>query len=246
MKTQGLIEIDETRIRFRERLEGGAMWSHVLKRGTALALTAVHPGANVSLLAYNFELLCERLNLPDTLKAQHTSKITVGHCLYSDMGRILLSVIGDSIGWHDPLCGPSTAETIEKAFGNKNFYQARNAFHRNGHDNFLVELGKYGLGERDLVMSLNLFSKVIPHEDGRLVFVPNFAPAGARVVLRAEMNTLVILSATPHPLAPPGDYNPSPIELAVFSVPPPSSDDICRTSCPENQRGFEITERYFL
>ncbi|MCX7713726.1 MAG: urea carboxylase-associated family protein [Chthoniobacterales bacterium] len=238
--------IPESAVRFTEVLQGGATWSHILKRNTALKLTNLQSNANVSLLAFNFELLCERLNLPDTLKAQHTSKITAGHCLYSDMGRILLSVIYDSVGWHDPLCGPSTPETIHAAFGSKNFYQARNAFHRNGRENFLIELGKYGLGEPDLVMCLNLFSKVVPTETGQLTFYPNSSPPNSSVILRSEMNTLVILSATPHPLEPPGTYNPSPIELVVFTTPPPAADDLCRISCPENQRGFQLTERYFL
>ena len=34
----------------------------------------------------------ERYNAPDTLKCQQTFRLTAGHCLYSDMGRIFCSV----------------------------------------------------------------------------------------------------------------------------------------------------------
>lgn len=248
MKTNEIpaLEIPESAIRFREIIPGGASWSHVLKRGTTLRLINPRGDANVSLLAYHFELLAERLNLPDTLKAQHTAKITAGHCLYSDMGRILLSVTQDTAGWHDPLCGPSTAETVHQAFGTKTFQEVRNRFHRNSRDNFLVELGKYGLGERDLVMCLNLFAKVTVDESGRLHYHPGFARPGSYLDLRAEMNTLVVLSAAPHPLAAAGQYDPAPLHVLVYTFGPVADDDVCRTSCPENRRGFEMTERYFL
>src|SRR5678816_1076682 len=109
--------IDPALIRFEELVHAGANWSHVLKRGTTLRITNVEGGANVSALFYNFELFCERLNLPDTLKCQHTAKLTKGHCLYSDMGRILVSIPEDTCGWHDPLSGCSNARGIERKYG---------------------------------------------------------------------------------------------------------------------------------
>jgi uncharacterized protein YcgI (DUF1989 family) len=71
-----------------ERIEPGATWSHVLKRGTALRITDVEGGANAGALFYNFECPTERYNMPDTLKAQHIARLTKGYVLYSDMGRI--------------------------------------------------------------------------------------------------------------------------------------------------------------
>jgi uncharacterized protein YcgI (DUF1989 family) len=129
------------RVRFQEIVPGGAKWSHVLKRHTTLRITARRADANVSALFYNFELLSERYNMPDTLKAQHTALLTTGHCLYSDMGRILVSITGDSVGWHDTITGCSNAETVRRAFGEGGYQEKRNRFHRNGRDNFIVELG---------------------------------------------------------------------------------------------------------
>ncbi len=72
-----------------ETIQPGATWSHVLKRGTALRLTDIEGGANAAVLLYNSEFPVERYNMPDTLKAQHISRLTAGTALYSDMGRIL-------------------------------------------------------------------------------------------------------------------------------------------------------------
>jgi urea carboxylase-associated protein 2 len=238
--------IDPALILFGEVVQPGANWSHVLKRGTTLRITDTQGGANVSALFYNFELLCERLNLPDTLKCQHTAKLAAGHCLYSDMGRILVSIPEDTCGWHDPLAGCSNARGVAQKYGTRNYQEARNDWHRNAHDNFLVELGKYGMTERDLAMNVNFFQKVTADAEGRLHYHAGTSRPGAYVDLRAEMNTLVILNTCVHPMDSAKEYSPRPVDLAVWTSPPPGPDDLCRKSRPENERGFILTERYFL
>lgn len=238
--------IDPSLVRFEEVVPPGANWSHVLKRGTTLRITDTAGGANVATLLYNFELPSERLNLPDTLKCQHTARLTKGHCLYSDMGRILVSITEDTCGWHDPLAGWSTAKGVEQKYGVKTYQEARNDWYRNAHDNFVTELGKYGLDERDLAMNVNFFSKVAVDGAGKLSYVAGNSRAGAYVDLRSEMNTLVILNTCVHPLDTSTSYAPQPVKLTVWTSPPPGADDFCRNSRPENQRGFTITERYFL
>jgi uncharacterized protein YcgI (DUF1989 family) len=100
-----------------EVLPGGATWSHVLKRGTALRITDTDGDANVAAYFLNFENPSERFNLPDTLKAQHTARLRAGHVLFSDMGRVLCSITEDSVGWHDPIAGISNASSIERKYG---------------------------------------------------------------------------------------------------------------------------------
>ena len=238
--------IDPSLVRFEEIVPPGANWSHVLKRGTTLRLTDSEGGANVSALFYNFELLVERLNIPDTLKCQHTARLTKGHCLYSDMGRVLVSITDDACGWHDPLAGWSTAKIVEQKYGTKTYQEARNDWYRNAHDNFVSELGKYGMDERDLAMNVNFFSKVTVDDVGKMSFVPGNSKPGAFVDLRSEMNTLVVLNTCIHPLDPSATYAPKSVHLTVWSSPPPGPDDFCRNSRPENQRGFILSERYFL
>lgn len=231
---------------FEETIAGGATWSHVLKRGTALRLTATAAGGNVGALFYNADGLTERLNLPDTLKAQHVARLTAGNVLYSDMARVLCSITADGVGWHDPLGGCSDAALVAEKYGALSYGQARNGWHQNALDGFLVELAKYGLGVRDLAMNVNFFSKVTVTDDGAMRFMPGSAPAGGWVELRSEMNTLVVLNTCQHPMDPAPAYAPVPVALAVKRVAPPAADDLCRTSCEQNRRGFTLTERYFL
>ena len=236
----------DTSVLFEETVQPGASWSHVLKRGTALRLTDTQGGANAGALFYNWENPCERYNMPDTLKAQHVARLTRGCVLYSDMGRILCSVTSDTVGWHDPLSGCANAALVRAKYGEARYQEHRNAYHRNAWDGFVIELAKYGLGERDMTAPVNFFSKVVVDAAGSMQFARRHSAPGSVVELRAEMNVLVVLNSCQHPLDPSPRYEPRPLALTVSRVPPPAADDECRRFRPENGRGFTLTERYFL
>ena len=228
-----------------EPLRGGQMWSRVLKRGQVLRVTDVEGGGSVAALLFNADFPLERYNMPDTLKAQHIARITTGNVLYSDMGRVLCSVVADSCGWHDTITGLENAAASLKKYGPGDYQALRNDWHRNSRDNLLVELAKYGLGKRDFGPNLNLFVKVAVDAEGKLDWVSGNSKPGAFIELRSEMNTLILLSNTPHPLDPSPAYRAKPVQLGVRLSAPVLADDPCRVSCPENARGFALTEAYF-
>ncbi|MGC4092513.1 MAG: urea carboxylase-associated family protein [Polyangiaceae bacterium] len=227
-----------------ERLRGGQMWSRVLRRGQVLRLTDLEGGACVAALFYNADDKGERYNMPDTLKAQHIARLTAGAVLYSDMGRVLCSIVSDSVGWHDTVTGHARAAHGLAKYGAGTYQTLRNEWHRNTRDNFLIELGKHELGKRDLGPNVNFFVKIGSDVDGNLSWQQN-SKAGDYVELRAELNTLVVLSNTPHPLDPSPRYTPKPVGLAITQQQPAGPDDPCRLSRPENARGFALTEAYF-
>lgn len=229
---------------FSKTLTHAGMWSGVIGRGKTLRLTDLEGGANVGMLLYHADVTSERYNMPDTLKGQHIFYLRHPYCLHSDMGRVLASITADTVGWHDTVSGCSDAKLVAEKYGVKNYQAARNEFHRNGRDCFLIELAKWGLGKRDLVANLNLFSKVVADEAGRLSFVPNHAKPGAQIALRFELDTLVVLNTCQHPLDPDPTCHPRNVRLEVFRTAPPGSDDACRRSRPENERAFLNTETY--
>lgn len=230
---------------WKEEIPGGAHWSFVIKRGMTLRLTDMEGGANVSALFYNADEKLERYNMADTLKAQHTAHLTKGFVCYSDMGRVLCSLVEDACGWHDTVCGMSDAPLVLQKYGEARYQEHRNAMHRNARDGFLIELGKWGLGKRDIVANVNFFSKVSADAQGNLLFQPGNSSAGDYVDLRFEMNTLVVLSTCQHPLDPNPQYVPKPVQLTAWHSGIPGNDDYCRNFRPENQRGFYNTERLF-
>jgi urea carboxylase-associated protein 2 len=231
-------------ILYEDDIPGAAHWSFTLRRGTALRLIDLEGGANVGMLFYNPANPLERYNAPDTLKCQHTFKLTAGHCLYSDMGRIFCSIVADTVGWHDTVGGVTTRAMVAGKWGEKTYQEARNDWTQNGRDSFLVEAGKYGLGKRDMAANVNWFSRVAPDAEGNLSFDPANSAPGAHVDLRFEMDTLVLFHTCPHPLNPAPDYPRKPIRYQLRKAAPVAADDLCRTSRPENGRGFANTELY--
>ena len=232
----------ESQLVLEEPLRGGQMWSRVLRRGQTLRLTDVEGGAAVAALFYNAEDFSERYNMPDTLKAQQIARLTSGFVLYSDMGRVLCSITEDSVGWHDTITGHGTAAHGRAKFGEGTYQKLRNDWHRNTRDNFLVELSKHGLDRRDLHANVTWFVRVAADADGRLRWMAGNSRPGATVTLRAELDTLAILSNTPHPLDHAPTYAPPPVELTILAAAPPGPDDPCRVSRPENTRAFALSE----
>jgi urea carboxylase-associated protein 2 len=226
-----------------EEIPGGTHWSGVVRRGVVLRLTALADDANVAALFYSREQPLERYNMADTLKAQHTAHLTTGCVCYSDMGRILCSVIADTCGWHDPLCGLTNDQGIAARYGATRFQEQRNSRRISGREAMLVELGKYGLNERDLVANINFFSKVVVDDSGAMRRVVGHARAGQYLELRFEMDTIVLLHAGPHPLDTNAAYAPSGLRIEARRTAPAAADDVCRTRCAENARGFANTER---
>lgn len=231
---------------YEETVPSGGHTSFVLKRGQLLRLTDIEGGANVSLLLLNAHEKSERLNLPDTLKCQHTARLTAGHCLYSDMGRILAAITADTCGWHDSMGGLLNAAEVAEKYGQGRYQELRNGFFRNGMDNLLVELGKWDLGLADLLMNLNLFSKVTVDRDGCFHFEAGNSKAGDYIELYAPMDTLVVLTALQHPMDPNPSYAPKPVQLSWQQVQSDGISVLCRTSRPENGRGFHNTERLYI
>ena len=224
-------------------LPAGSHWSLRMRRGSAMRLTDLDGGVNASLLMYNPENLLERYNAPDTLKCQHTFRLTAGHCLYSDMGRIFCGIEQDSFGWHESVCGSSNAQQVAAQFGARDYQQARNGWHQNGYDSFLVELAKYGLGKRDMAACVNFFARVTAGNDGELQLQQQ-GKKGAQVTLRFAMDTLVILHTCPHPLSAATSYPQQRLGIVLDGHPAPLPA-ICLQR-EENQRGLRNNQLYYL
>ncbi|MDP1557755.1 MAG: urea carboxylase-associated family protein [Nitrosomonas sp.] len=226
-----------------QSIPGGCHWSGIVRRGTTLCLTDVNGGANAAVILFNQEEKLERYNMADTLKSQHTFRLTQGHACYSDMGRIFCCITADTVGWNDTVCGLSDAESIRQKYGIARYQAHRNQMFRSGLDGMLIELSKWGLGMRDIVSNINFFSKVTADTSGELTFHPGNSKAGDYVELSFEMNTLLVLSTAPHPLDPAESYQPGAVTLSMFTTSLVAVNKPARMA--ENVRGLENTRRFY-
>lgn len=222
----------------------GGAWSVLLARGRELRLTALGPGANVSTLLYAAHDRLDRLNLPDTLKAQMSARVLPPMVLMSDRGTALASVTGSSLDWHDALCGHSTDRHVA-AFGASSYAADRNAWRRSARHGLLSELRKHGLGPADLCATVNFFSKVVVGDGvgGELTYDPFHAAAGDWVTLRAEQDLLVVLSTAQHPLAT--SYQVAGCRVEVAPAPPRGAEDASWVWRAESARALAMSDAVF-
>ena len=230
------LPIAADRIIATETIAGGWYWWTQLRQGEVLRIAQTHGPASVAMVCWNAKDASERLNLPDTVKVQWDTRVQKGRVLFSDMGRVLLSVTEDSSGGaHDVLLGGSTAAANAKKYPGVTT--------RNTRDNLVLAAGKLGLSRRDLPMALTLFAPVrVMDDDGRFAWQPQLLNGSDYVELRAEMDLLVALSNCPHPLDPAPRYAPNPVDITRCAA-EVSDDDLCRTATAEAVRGFENNAR---
>jgi uncharacterized protein len=224
---------------------GGAADSLRLRRHRELTLTCLGAGANVAMLIYALDNPLDRLNVPDTLKAQMSARIAAPTVLISDMGRALASVTGSSLDWHDAITGHSLDQHVEDRFGPSSYAADSNGWRRSARAGLLDELWKHGLDARDLHANINWFTKVGPAGDGRgsLEYASGHAAAGDWVTLRAQLDLLVVFSTAPHRLDPARDWNPAGVRLAITAAARPGPGDPSRALRAECARALELSER---
>jgi hypothetical protein len=221
-------------------IPAGAAWSVLVRAGRELRLTALGPGANCSTLLFAAHHPVDRLNVPDTLKAQTSAVIRPPMVLMSDRGLALCSVTGSSLSWHDALCGHSTDAHVA-GLGPSRYQQDGNERRRSARAGLLSELRKHGRDTADLHGCVNFFAKAATSDDhaGSLKFQPGHAAAGDWVALRAEIDVLVALSTAPHPLDP--SWTPQPVRAEVRAVEPAGPDDASWKFRAESQRALLLS-----
>jgi uncharacterized protein YcgI (DUF1989 family) len=167
---------------------------------------------------------------------QWSTGLRKGRIVYTEMGRVMFSIIEDTSGAHDALVGPTTKTSMEAALGPGAW--------RNSRDNFLAAAAKLGLTRRDVPLCVSFFAPVGLDSEGRFVWHAQQRTPGDFVDLRAEMDLWVVLSNAGHPLDPQPRPLPAAVDVLRFAAPPPGVDDPCRSAGAEAQRAFDLTERH--
>jgi urea carboxylase-associated protein 2 len=229
-------DVDASTVLWDEIVEAGGYASRVVPRDTTLRITDLDGDACVALLAHRAANTAERLNLADTVKVQWQAYLGTGSLLLSDMGRVLLTVVDDTSGRHDSLCGTSNRRLNDARYGDGSIWGPA----PNGRDLLALAAAKHGLGRVDIAPAVNLFKGVRVGEDGSLAFDGD-PRSGTHVDLRAEVDVLVLLAVTAHPLDPRATFSAGPVRtIAWTSVRAPI--DPWRSSTPEGARAFENTD----
>jgi urea carboxylase-associated protein 2 len=224
-----------------ETIAAGGYASRRLARGTRLRLVDLHGDACASMLLFNAENPLERLNVADTVKVQWNGYLGTGKLLLSDMGRVMMTIVEDGAGTHDAFCGASNEASNARKYGDGTNYGAQ----PNARDRFMLGVAKHGLGRKDVHPCINWFKGVRIEADGTTTpQVGPFAP-GRTLVLRAEMELIVVLANCPHVLDPRSDYSVTPLRATAWRGEITPEADPARNATPEGLRAFLNTEDYY-
>jgi urea carboxylase-associated protein 1 len=184
-------------------------WSAVVPAGSRLDIIDLHGNQAVDCLLYSAADHADRYSAQATITAQHNIFLGTGSVLRTDTGTALMTVIADDVGNHDTVAGACSRESNTLRYG-----------HHTGHqhacvENFLAEGLKWGLGKRDLVSNINWFMNVPVEADGTLGIVDGLSAPGKSVSLRAEIDTLVLISNCPQINNPCNGFEPTPVRMVI-------------------------------
>lgn len=224
-----------------ETIAPGGYASRRLARGTRLRLIDKAGDACASLNIFNADMPTERLNVADTVKVQWNGYLGEGKLLLSDMGRVLMTILHDNAGTHDAFCGTSNGLSNTRKYG-----EGRNSgTYPNGRDRLILGAAKHGLTRRDVHPCINLFKGARIEADGAITPQIGPYPPGRSVILRAEMEVIVVIANCPHVLDPRPAWHSTPLRATAWRGAVTPADDPARTAAPEATRAFLNVEDYF-
>jgi len=160
------------------------------------------------LIAFSADEPLEWLSTGRTIDYNGTIYITTGHRLYSNRSRVMLDFVADTVGRHDLLYTPCSAEMFRLLYGQED--------HPSCFGNLAGALAAHGIPPDRIPTTFNIFMNVDVAPSGALTINPPKSKAGDLVALRAEMDLVVGLTACSAELS--NNYRFKPIEYEIYSA----------------------------
>jgi uncharacterized protein YcgI (DUF1989 family) len=163
--------------------------SFLLKKGQRLKVVDLEGEQVSDFVCYNLADTAEYLSSGRTIDYAETIFLTKGHPFYSNRSNIMFDLVEDTVGRHDFLLTPCSADTFRIIYGHTHP-------HRGCFGNLCAALEQYGISPDAIPISFNIFMHVTVNGDtGRVDVLPPKSKAGDYVVLEARMDLLVGLTA---------------------------------------------------
>jgi len=147
-------------------------------------------GEQVSdLLAFNAADTHEVISSGRTLDYASRLFLKTGDPLYSNRSRVMLTIVEDTVGRHDFLLTPCSKDTFRIIYGDTDP-------HRGCFGNLAEALQPFGILPDQIPTAFNVFMNVrVDGETGVLTVAPPLSKAGDHILLEAQMDLIVALTA---------------------------------------------------
>lgn len=198
---------------FRETVAAGDYFLKVVKAGQTFRILDLEGNQAADTLFYSAEDPSERYSAMDTIREQGNAYLSAGTRLRSNHNRVMLDIVADTCGRHDTLGGACATEsnTVRYDLGKRHMHACRDSWML-----AIAENEELGLSKRDITHNINFFMNVPITPDGGLTFEDGISAPGKYVEMKAQMDTIVLISNCPQLNNPCNGYNPTPIEVLVW------------------------------
>jgi uncharacterized protein YcgI (DUF1989 family) len=159
-----------------------------LARGQQLRIIDIEGGQTGDLVAFSQDG-SERISNGRSFDYNGKIYLSTGDVLWSDRSSPMLTIVEDDVGRHDFLYASCSLEMYRIQYGVTD--------HANCHSNLVAALRELGIAPDSLPIAFNFFMNVEVGPDGRLKILEPKCRAGSSMVLRADMDLAVALSACP-------------------------------------------------
>ncbi len=160
-----------------------------LKRGERLKVIDPNGQQVADLVAFNGQDTCESISSGRSIDYASKLFLSTGDRLYSNRSSVLLDIVQDTVGRHDFLLSPCSAEMFRIIYGD-------DAPHRGCFGNLAAALAPHGITPDAIPTAFNVFMNVrVDGESGVISVQPPLSRAGDFTVFEAHMDLLIGLTA---------------------------------------------------
>lgn len=197
---------------YRHTVLAGDHWMKEIKKGQTFRILDLEGNQAADTLFYNAHDHADRYSAADTVQRQAKLYLTTGTKLISSEGNVLLTITADTCGRHDTLGGACSREsnTMRYDLEKEPMHACR--------DSFLCGITEWGhgMGKKDVTCNINFFMNVPVTPEGKLTFADGISAPGRYVEMKAEMDTIALISNCPQLNNPCNAYNPTPVEVLIW------------------------------
>mgnify|MGYP000608831901 CR=1 FL=1 len=160
-----------------------------LRAGERLKIIDPHGEQVADLVAFNRNDTAEAISNGRTFDYLGKIFLGAGDQIYSNRSHVMLEIIEDTVGRHDFLLTPCSADTFRILYGHEHP-------HRGCLGNLAEALKPYGVETDRIPTAFNVFMNVpIDMKTGELSVQPPLSRAGDHILIEARMDLLIGLTA---------------------------------------------------
>ena len=174
----------------------------LLKKNQRLTVIDIEGEQVSDFICYNLHDKLEYLSSGRTIDYAGTIYLTKGHKFYSNRSNVMFTMIEDTVGKHDFLLTPCSAEMFRIIYGHAEP-------HRGCFGNLREALQEYGILPDNIPTCFNIFMNVpVDGTTGKVSVLPPISKAGDHVILEANMDLIVGMTSCSAGLSNNFNYKP--------------------------------------